>query len=364
VSAPARVAALDLGSSSLKTAAYAVGGANELEVLQCRNVPFDRDDPHASEQALTLIANDVGDAPLGIGHRIVFGGPDHFEPVLASDAILRELATFDDIEPLHLHAQLDLCRAARMHFPDARHVLCFDTAFHRRAPAIAHALPLPRNLDPLMHRYGFHGLSYEYIAEHLPERGRAIVAHLGSGASLCAMRDRAPVDTTMGLSALGGLMMATRPGDLDPGVMLHLIDRGYDASSLRTLLSHQSGLLGVSESSDDMRALLDVYATDERAALAVDLFVYQLVKMLGAMIAVLGGVDTIVFTGGIGEHAPVVRARACASFAFLGLTLDDARNGRDDRVISGPASTPRVEVIPTNENLMIARHALRLTDAR
>ncbi len=363
MTAPARIAALDLGSSSLKTTAYAVGGANELEALQTRNVPVDRDDPHAFEQALTLLTSDVGNAPLAIGHRIVFGGPDHFEPVLANDAILRELATFEDIEPLHLHAQLDLCRAARARFPDARHVLCFDTAFHRRAPAIARALPLPQ-LDPLLHRYGFHGLSYEYIAGQMPERGGVVVAHLGSGASLCAMRDRAPVDTTMGLSALGGLMMATRPGDLDPGVMLYLIDRGYDAASLRALLAHQSGLLGVSGSSGDMRALLAADAADLRAALAVDLFVYQLVKMLGAMIAVLGGVDTIVFTGGIGERAPLIRARACASFAFLGLILDQVRNLRDDRVISAPASTPRVEVIPTDENLMVARHALRLTDAR
>jgi acetate kinase len=229
--------------------------------------------------------------------------------------------------------------------PQASNVLCFDTAFHRRSPAIAHRLPLPNDLDPLLQRYGFHGLSYEYVASQLPANsGRTVIAHLGSGASLCAIRDGEPIDTTMGFTALGGLMMGTRPGDLDPGVMLRLLgnDR-YDVEQLTDLLYHRSGLLGVSGSSADMRTLIEAANTNAAAREAVDLFVYQLIKQLGAMTAVLGGLDTLVFTGGIGEHAAPIRERVSAALAYLGdvATL----------------------VIPTDENLMIARHTLRVLRA-
>jgi len=262
---------------------------------------------------------------------------------------------------LHLRAELDLLCAARRRFPGVAQVLAFDTAFHARAPEIAKRLPLPRDLDPLLSRYGFHGLSYEYVVSQLGgDRGRTIVAHLGSGASLCALRDGLPLDTTMGFSALGGLMMATRPGDLDPGAILRLLDDGYDAPRLTDLLYRRCGLLGVSGRSADMRELLDASATDAAARDAVELFVYQLVKHLGSMVAVLGGIDRLVFTGGIGERAPAIRGAVAAAFAFLGVRLDDAANRGDAREISSPESAVQVLVLPTDENLVIARHALAL----
>jgi acetate kinase len=308
-----------------------------------------------------------GDAqPAAVGHRIVFGGPHYVEPVRADDAVLRDLESLVAIEPLHLRPELDLVYAAQRRLPAAVQVLCFDTAFHRRAPAIAHRLPLPPGLDPLLERYGFHGLSYEYIATQLgPDSGRAVVAHLGSGASLCALRDRMPVDTTMGFSALGGLMMGTRPGDLDPGIVLQLLrNDGYDSERLGHLFYRRSGLLGVSGSTADMKTLMERSPSDARAQEAIELFVYQLRKHLGAMIAVLGGLDTLVFTGGIGERAPEIRAAAAAGLAFLELRLDEERNRRNDRVISRDDSRITALVIPTDENLMIARHTLALIEKR
>lgn len=316
------VLALNVGSSSFKAELYAVEGT-AIRSLQ----HFDTWDAVAA----------IGQRPVAVGHRIVFGGSRFVAPVVASDNVLAALEALASIEPLHLPAELATCAQARERFSDAIHVLCFDTAFFAGLPAVAQALPLPP-LDPALRRYGFHGLSYEYIATQIPPGERTIAAHLGSGASVCAMRDRRPVDTTMGFTAFGGIMMATRPGDLDPGVLLYLLDRGYDAARMRELLSHQSGLLGVSGRSSDIREVIAAASGDPRAALALDLFIYDLTKAVGAMAAVLGGVDRIVFTGGIGEHQPLVRERTAASFAYLG--------------------NPAIEIIPANENLMIARHAL------
>jgi acetate kinase len=308
-----------------------------------------------------------GDAQLvAVGHRIVFGGPHYVAPVRAGDAVMRDLESLVAIEPLHLRPELDLVYAAQRRLPAAMQVLCFDTAFHRRAPAIAHRLPLPPDLDPLLERYGFHGLSYEYITTQLgSDSGRAVVAHLGSGASLCALRDRAPVDTTMGFSALGGLMMGTRPGDLDPGIVLQLLrNDGFDSERLSDLFYRRSGLLGVSGATADMKTLMERSSSDARAREAIELFIYQLRKHLGAMIAVLGGLDTLVFTAGIGERAPEIRAAAADGLAFLGLRLDEERNRRNDRVISHDDSRITVLVIPTDENLMIARHTLALIERK
>ena len=254
----------------------------------------------------------------------------------------------------------------RNRFPDIPHVLCFDTAFHRQSAAIAKRLPLPPDLDPLLQRYGFHGLSYEYIASELGNgAGATVVAHLGSGASLCALEDGKPVDTTMGFSALGGLMMGTRPGDLDPGIILRLIEsNAYDAERLSDLLYCKSGLLGVSGTTADMQGLISMADSDARAADAIELFVYQLCKQLGSMVAVLGGFRTLVFTAGIGEHAPLIRAAACQRLDYLGVRVDDVANQRNERVISCPQSRVAVLVVPTDENLMIARHTLQLAGAR
>ena len=350
---------LDGGSSSLKYAAYeAASAAEEPALIADGNLPVSGDAGAWLDAALAQLPKKAN-AIAAVGHRIVFGGPRYVGPTVADDAVLRELETLVDIEPLHLRVELDLVYAARRKFPNAPQVLCFDTAFHRRAPEISRRLPLPSTLDPLIQRYGFHGLSYEYIVSQLPrDSGRTVVAHLGSGASLCALRDGEPVDTSMGFTALGGLMMGTRPGDLDPGILLRLLADGYDLTRLNDLLYHRSGLLGVSGSTSDMRALGGRAASDSGARAAIELFDYQLVKQLGAMVAVLDGLETLVFTAGIGENDPSVRAAASAAFAHLGLRLDGDANQRNDRVISLPESAVRVMVIPTDENLMIARHAL------
>jgi acetate kinase len=240
-------------------------------------------------------------------------------------------------------------------------VVCFDTAFHHRMPMVAQRLPLPRELrSEGVRRYGFHGLSYESIVRELGNagtRGLMIVAHLGSGASLAAMRNGKPVDTTMGFSPLGGLMMGTRPGDLDPGALLYLLRAGrYTPAELDTVLTEHSGLLGVSQISADMRTLLARRATDVAAAEAVELFVYQAKKHVGALVAVLGGLDTLVFTGGIGEGSAAIRSEICANLSNLGIDLDSIRNAAGEGIISDDSAHVVVRVIAANENLMVARH--------
>lgn len=350
---------LDAGSSSLKYATYGADvAAQRLDPHASGTLPAGNDADASLAAVLADMAPDARDAVAVVGHRVVFGGPAYVRPVVVTDDVLAQLETFVELEPLHLRPELDLIASARRRFPQAVHVACFDTAFHRAAPEIARRLPLPE-IDPILQRYGFHGLSYEYIASQLPEgAGRTIVAHLGSGASLCALRDGRPVDTTMGFSALGGLMMGTRPGDLDPGIILRLLETGYDVASLSRLLYDRSGLAGVSGVTADMRALLAEAERDPRCAAAVELFVYNAVKHIGAMAAVLGGLDTFVFTAGIGERAPAIRSSVAAAFGYLGLALDPEANDRNDRCISSEESRVRVLVIPTDENLMIARHAL------
>jgi len=245
--------------------------------------------------------------------------------------------------------------------PELPQVVCFDTAFHRRMPIVAQRLPLPRELwAEGVRRYGFHGLSYESIVRGLGAegtRGRMIVAHLGNGASLAAIQDGKPVDTTMGLTALGGLMMGTRPGDLDPGVLLYLLrTQRYGLADLNEILWDRSGLLGVSQISADMRTLLERRAGDVAAAEAVELFVYQAKKCIGALVAVLGGLDTLVFTGGIGEHAAPVRWEIAQGLAYLGVALDPVRNNGAAPIVSADGSRVLARVIPAQENLMVARH--------
>lgn len=353
-----QILCLDCGSSSLKFALYrAADDGGEPARLAAGETPAGGTAHESFRNVLRSIAPALDETLGAVAHRVVFGGPQHDAPVIASDTILGKLEALVAIEPLHLRAELDLVYEARGRLPGAVQVLAFDTAFHQRAPAIAKRLPLPRDLDPLIARYGFHGLSYEYVVSMLPAAcGRTIVAHLGSGASLCALRDGVPLDTTMGFSALGGLMMGTRPGDLDPGILLRLLGDGYDLQRLTRLLYEESGLRGVSGLSADMRTLLtNLHVAEVREA--VDLFVYQLVKHLGAMVAVLGGLETLVFTGGIGEHAPAIRAAACRALPYLDVRLDEGANERNAARISPAGSTIGVLVVPTDENLMLARHA-------
>ncbi len=281
--------------------------------------------------------------------------------------MLAELERFVPLYPLHLRSELDLVRSVRAHQGDIPQVLCFDTAFHQGMPEIAKRYPLPSSLDPIVRRYGYHGLSYEYILTQLQADtvGRVIIAHLGNGASLAAVRDGQPVDTTMGFSTLGGLMMGTRPGDLDPGVLLHLLNvEGLSAQQLTTLVNEQCGLLGVSGTTADMATLLEDRRTGVKAAaFAIDLFAYQARKHIGALVAVLGGFDMLVFTGGIGEHAATVRQLICDGLQHLGVVVDAARNMANASVISQADSAVDVRVIATDESLMVARHTRRLLTA-
>jgi len=315
-----------------------------------------------------LRAQQLDDGLLAIGQRIVHGGQHYTTPTLITDKVLDDLQSLVFLDPEHLPQALDVIHAVWRVYPDIPQVACFDTAFHRQMPVVAQMFALPRELwDAGVVRYGFHGLSYEYILQELrtldgdAAEGRLIVAHLGNGASMAAVHHGVGIDTTMGFTPTGGLVMSSRSGDLDPGILLYLLEsRGLDAAGLNKLVNKGAGLLGVSQTSSDMQALLACEEQDQRAADAVALFCYQARKFLGALVAALGGLDTLVFTAGIGERAAVIRSRICAGFDYLGLELNPADNAIHASIISTPTSRVVVRVMPTNEDLIIARHTLRL----
>ena len=298
----------------------------------------------------------------GVGHRVVHGGAIYSAPVLIDDQVINTLEDFVPLAPLHQPHNLGSIRAIQKHNPEIPQVACFDTAFHRTNPPVAQQFGLPRELtDAGIRRYGFHGLSYEYISRRLaqlaPEtaRGRVIVAHLGSGASLCGLINGISVASSMGFSAMDGLMMGTRPGNLDPGVVLYLLqEKGMQATELVDLLYRQSGLLGVSGISNDMQVLLK--SDDPQASEAIDLFLYRIQRGIGALAAVLGGLDGLVFTAGIGEHAVEIRRRVCDAASWLGVSLDHAANEQGQERLHTGGSSVTVWKIPTDEELMIATH--------
>jgi acetate kinase len=303
---------------------------------------------------------------IAIGHRVVHGGPDFSAPVVVTADLVRRLEQLVPLAPLHQPHNLAPIRHALEDMPTLPQVACFDTAFHRAQPELAQAYALPESITSRgVRRYGFHGLSYEYVAGALrtvdptAAKGRVVVAHLGNGASMCAMHGQRSVAATMGFSALEGLPMGTRCGSVDPGVILYLVrELRMEPPAVEKLLYQQSGLLGVSGVSSDMRALL---GTDTpRARFAVELFAYRIGRELGSLAAALGGLDALVFTGGIGEHASPVRERVLQLAAWLGLELDPAANARGDRRITQPTSRIPAYVIPTDEELMIARHTRNL----
>jgi acetate kinase len=305
----------------------------------------------------------------GVGHRIVHGGLEFTQPVRLDDEVLRRLERFVPLAPLHQPHNLAPVRRLLAQLPQLPQVACFDTSFHRSNTDLAQMFGLPHAMfEQGVRRYGFHGLSYEYIASVLPRldpraaKGRTVVAHLGNGASLCAMVGARSVATSMGFTAVDGLMMGTRSGTLDPGVVLYLMDQhGMDARAIEKLIYNESGLLGVSGLSSDMRALL---ASDApRAKLAIDLYCYRIGRELGSLAAAASGLDALVFTAGIGENAAPIRAAVCRSAAWLGVELDDAANARGGPCISTPASCASAWVVPTDEELMIARHTQRLLAA-
>lgn len=382
----AAVLAVNSGSSSLKCSLYdATGRALRLLArgavegvglpraglwLEVRDAPrWSRpgdfpDAPAAVGALLAALREHRLPAPAAVGHRFVSGGPLFRSHRLIDAAFRTALPRLVPFAPLHLPAQIRVLEAMTEHFPRVPQAACFDTAFHRDLPAAAARLPLPRALARAgVRRYGFHGLSFEYLTGRLgpDRRERVVLAHLGSGASLAALREGKPRDTTMGLTPLGGLVMGTRPGDLDPGVLLYLLNTaGYDAASLERTLDRQSGLLGISGRTSDMRTLLERRGTDRTAALAVEIFCRSVAKGVAAMAVSLGGVDTLVFAGGIGENASPIRARVGELLCFLGLVLDPQANDRHAPLISSPASRVRVRVIPTDEDWIIARHTRRL----
>ena len=297
----------------------------------------------------------------GVGHRVVHGGMRFSSPVLVDPTTFADLEALVPLAPLHQPHNLAAIEAVAQKAPSVRQVACFDTAFHHTQAPVARAFALPRRYaEQGIRRYGFHGLSYEHIASVLAgfdaraAAGRTVVAHLGNGASMCGLRAGRSVATTMSFTALDGLMMGTRCGSIDPGVLLYLMAQGMDVHALTRLLYEESGLLGVSGASSDMRELLA--RSDPATTEALDLFVYRINRELGSLAAALGGLDALVFTGGIGENAPPIRARVCRDAAWLGVELDDAANERNGPRISGPASRVSAWVIPTNEELMIARH--------
>lgn len=326
---------------------------------------------HGSAAALLIdwLEERLGsDSLKAVGHRVVHG-MERVEPERITPGLLRELHRLGPYDPDHLPRELELIEAFRVRHPTVPQVACFDTAFHRTLPRVASILPLPRRYGAKgVRRYGFHGLSYAYLMGELVHlagekvaRGRVILAHLGSGASLAAVRDLKSVDTSMGFTPTGGIPMASRPGDLDPGVAWYLMEKeGLSPRALSDLINHESGLLGVSETSSDMRDLLDRQHRDERAAEAVALFCYQTRKWIGAFAAALGGLDTLVFSGGIGERSPEIRSRIIDGLDFLGIHLDAQRNALDAPVISAEGGTVTVRVIPTDEERMIAESTLRL----
>jgi acetate kinase len=351
-----------IGTSPRFTAADAAGRS-----LVERRFPDDRTSGHPEFFRVLggwLREQFGGTELIGVGHRIVHGGVDYAKPVRIDPAVLEKLTALCPLAPLHQPHNLAGIRAVAAFRPELPQAACFDTAFHRAHPEVADWYALPRRFhDDGIRRYGFHGLSYEYIASVLPAvapeiaGGRVVVAHLGSGASMCAMQAGRSVDSTMGFTALDGLLMGTRCGALDPGVVLHL-NRAYglDADAIERLLYHDCGLKGVSGISNDMRDLLA--SDDPRAAQAVELFVYRIGRELGALTAALGGLDGLVFTAGIGERSAAIRERVCARAGWLGIELDDAANRSGGPKISKAASKVGVYAIPTDEEQMIARHTL------
>ena len=388
---PRNVLAINTGSSSLKAGLFTASDSAVARTLSIDISNVGAPDSHvrtrdangrvrifrrlaienhvsALQILVDTLATSDGDRDLAaVGHRVVHGGANFRLPVLITSDVVNALKELTTIDPEHLPQAITALQMMHRLFPTVPQVACFDTAFHRSMPRIAQLYGLPRHLESAgVIRYGFHGLSYQSTVQQLEVLdgprlgGRVIIAHLGSGASMAAIRNGEPMDTTMGFTPTGGLMMGTRSGDLDPGVLVYLLEaRGLAPSEISSLVNRQSGLLGVSGTSADMRELLVHEDTDQRAAEAVTLFCYQAKKHLGAMAAVLGGLDTLVFTGGVGEHAASVRERICEGLDYLGISLDGERNRAHSAVASAPDSAVTVRIMHADEELTIAEHTLR-----
>jgi acetate kinase len=390
-SPPCVILSLNSGSSTLKFGLYRFAEVEEVQIVhgavenigvsgghlwirgsdKTSLVDIQRKFPDhaAAAEGISAAATDLGfPKPTAAGHRVVHGGARHIGPKRVDEQLLADLRRLVPFGPLHLPSALQGIETVAARFPDLPQVACFDTTFHHRMPKVAQSFPLPRGLwHEGIRRYGFHGLSYEYIVATLGAAGdgRLVIAHLGNGASLAAVLDGNPLDTTMGFTPAGGLMMGTRSGDLDPGVLTYLMHaKKYNADQIEDLVNEKAGLLGVSGISPDMKTLLEQREREPNANEAVELYCYLLRKQVAAMASVLGGMDTLVFTGGIGERAAPVRWEVCRGLSFLGIDLDPDKNADNADVISTNRSSCVVRVIPTNEDLMVARHTRRVLGAK
>ncbi len=379
------------GSSSIKFALYGVGATmqaalrGKIDRIGLSGTTFSFSDSFSYQQdSHGIEVADYSDAAnflldwlaqkrdfsqiSAVGHRVVHG-MKHTEPEIISQSLLDDLRRYISFDPDHLPGEIDLIERFRTRYPQLPQVACFDTAFHQTLPRVAKLLPIPRRFDAMgIQRYGFHGLSYAFLMQALEQlagkrvaQGRVILAHLGNGASLAAVRNGQSIDTSMGFTPSGGIPMGTRSGDLDPGVVEFMMQHEQlTTAQIKHLVNHESGLLGVSETSSDMRDLIKYESTDNRAAEAVELFCYQVKKHIGAYSAALSGLDTLVFAGGIGENAATVRARICSGLEFLGIEIEDQNNANNAEIISTKNSRVTVRVMHTDEELMLATTVCRV----
>jgi acetate kinase len=381
------VLALNSGSSSLKFGLYRVGSSRtemllsgEAESIGEKNGKFSAKVSHknalfsetgsipSQREAIIRIGRLLADskmpAPVAIGHRIVHGGPKLRQHCLIDDSVLRQLEAATAFAPLHIPSALTVIRFAQENFPGLPQVACFDTTFHAELPEVARVLPISKELQlEGIQRYGFHGLSCESIVHQLGDDlpNRLVIAHLGNGASVTAVKGGKSIDTSMGLTPTGGVIMGTRSGDLDPGVLVYLMrEKKFDAAMLEELVDHRSGLLGISGVGSDMRRLREAASSNADARLAIQMFCYSVRKQVAAMIAALDGVDLIVFTGGIGENDGEARAAICGGLAWIGVSLDEGRNRSANNPINDPASRCQVRVLASQEDEQIARHTWAL----
>ncbi len=382
---PGHILTINVGSSSIKFTLFEAVGSEKrilngvIEKIGLEGTSFSvaGNDPKDNLSNLVEAADHKAAAGLlvqwlkgrlpadklsGIGHRVVHGGSKFNQPVLITDAVVADLKRLINFDPEHLNNELQLIQTLGELFPSIKQVACFDTTFHHDLPLTARLLPIPRRYEAMgIRRFGFHGLSYGYVTRQLEllvdgqkATGKVVIAHLGSGVSLAAVRNGQSIDTTMGLTPAGGVPMSTRSGDIDPGLAVYLArNENLDANQLNDLFNFKSGLLGMSETSADMKVLLENETSDPKAKDAIDVFCYQLKKTIGSYVAALGGLDTLVFTGGMGENAPKIRARACEGMEFLGIELDGARNDKGEGLISKDSSRVMIRIIPADESVTI-----------
>ena len=387
-----KIIALNTGSSSIKFAWYEVGKAERLvfsgsltrignrdgwfsvqdeqgNSIKSECVATENHDAACDYVFSWILAQNEGRNPDAVGHRIVHGGPLFSAPQIVTPELITALDTLSPYAPEHLPQAINAVRHVAGLFPETLQVTCFDTSFHSNIPDVAKLYALPESVRKEgVQRYGFHGLSYEYILLELKRqlgaeavKKRIILAHLGHGASMAAVKNGKSIETTMGFSPAGGLVMSTRTGDLDPGVILFLLQQNkMTPRAIKEMVNRQSGLLGVSGSTDDMRELLNAEQVDDAAKQAIELFCYQARKNIGALSVVLGGLDTLVFTGGIGEHSSEIRSRICSGLEFLGIRVDKRKNSKNSSVISQKRGEVEIRIIKTNEELMIARHTMKI----